>query len=102
MYTAEFRAALKRGGVNVVRLPAQSPDLNAFAERFVLSIKSECLDRIVPLGEAHLRRAVGEFVAHYHGEREPSGAGERADRRRTGARRTRTDGCDAASAWAGC
>jgi len=52
------------GGVEVVRLPARSPNLNAFAERFVLSIKSECLDRIVPLGERHLRRAVAEFVAH--------------------------------------
>jgi Integrase core domain len=57
----------------VVRLPARSPNLNAFAERFVLSIKTECLNRIVPLGERHLRRAVGEFVAHYHGERNHQG-----------------------------
>jgi transposase InsO family protein len=55
--------------VEVVRLPARSPNLNAFAERFVLSIRSECLDRIVPLGQRHLRRAVSEFVAHYHRER---------------------------------
>jgi putative transposase len=59
--------------VKVVRLPPRSPDLNAFAERFVLSIKSECLDRIVPLGERHLRRAVSEFVAHYHCERNHQG-----------------------------
>jgi transposase InsO family protein len=57
----------------VVRLPARSPNLNAFAERFVLSIKRECLDRIVPLGERHLRRAVSEFVAHYHKERSHQG-----------------------------
>jgi transposase InsO family protein len=73
LYTTEFRAALERGGVGVVRLPARSPNLNAFAERFVLSIRSECLDRIVPLGERHLRRTVSEFVAHYHGERNHQG-----------------------------
>jgi hypothetical protein len=73
LYTKEFRAALKRGGTSVVRLPPRSSDLNAFAERFVLSIKSECLDRIVPMGERHLRRAVAEFVAHYHRERNHQG-----------------------------
>jgi len=73
LYTDAFRATLERGGVKVVRLPARSPDLNAFAERFVLSIKSECLDRIVPLGERHLRRDISEFVAHYHRERNHQG-----------------------------
>jgi len=73
LYTTEFRTALERGGVEVVRLPARSPNLNAFAERFVLSIKSECLDRIVPLGERHLRRTVSEFVEHYHRERNHQG-----------------------------
>jgi transposase InsO family protein len=73
LYTTDFRAALERGGVTVVRLPARSPNLNAFAERFVLSIKSECLDRIVPMGEGHLRRAVSEFAAHYHCERNHQG-----------------------------
>ena len=60
-------------GVKVLRLPAKSPNLNAFAERFVLSIRTECLNRIVPLGEAHLRRAIGEFVQHYHHERNHQG-----------------------------
>jgi transposase InsO family protein len=59
--------------VKVVRLPARSPNLNAFAERFVLSIKSECLDRLVPLGEAHLRRAILEYTNHYHEERNHQG-----------------------------
>jgi transposase InsO family protein len=54
--------------------------LNAFAERFVLSVKSECLDRIVPLGEAHLRAAVRAFVAHYHEERPHQRVGQRAHR----------------------
>ncbi len=65
LFTAEVRGFLKRGGVEPLRLPARSPNLNAFAERFVLSIKSECLNRIILFGEAHLRLAVKEYVAHY-------------------------------------
>ena len=56
-----------------MRLPAHSPNLNAFAERFVLSIKSECLERLVPLGESHLRLAIAEYVEHYHLERNHQG-----------------------------
>ena len=66
---------MKGGGVDVLRLPPSSPNLNAFAERFVLSIRNECLDRIVPLGEAHLRRSVSEFVQHYRFERNHQGLG---------------------------
>ena len=75
LYTREFRAAMKRGGVEVLRLPPSSPNLNAYAERFVLSIRSECLDRIVPLGEAHLRRSISEFARHYRFERNHQGLG---------------------------
>ena len=73
LYTQAFRGTLKGAGVKVVRLPARSPNLNAFAERFVLSIKSECLERMVLLGERHLRRAISEYMAHYHGERNHQG-----------------------------
>ena len=59
----------------MVRLPPRSPNLNAFAERFVLSIRSECLDRIIPLGEWHLRRAISDYMAHYHEERNHQGLG---------------------------
>jgi transposase InsO family protein len=59
--------------VKCLKLPAHSPNLNAFAERFVLSIKSECLDRLVLLGEGHLRLAIAEFVTHYHLERHHQG-----------------------------
>jgi putative transposase len=69
LYTGEFRGVMKRGGVEVLRLPPSSPNLNAYAERIVLSIRSECLDRIVPLGEAHLRRSISELVRHYRFER---------------------------------
>jgi putative transposase len=70
-----FRRLLGDCGVECLRLPARSPNLNAHAERFVLSIKSECLDRVVPLGEAHLRRMVGQYAAHYHLERPHQGLG---------------------------
>ena len=55
------------------RLPAKSPNLNAFAERFALSIKSECLDRMILLGERHLRKVASEYVHHYHIERHHQG-----------------------------
>ena len=54
-------------------MPARSPDLNAYAERFVRSIKEECLERMILLGERHLRKAVREYVTHYHGERNHQG-----------------------------
>ena len=70
---AAFRRILKGAGAKPIRLPAKSPNLNAYAERFVLSIKSECLDRMVPLGEGHLRQAVSAYMAHYHRERNHQG-----------------------------
>jgi transposase InsO family protein len=60
-----------------VRLPARSPNLNAYAERFVRSIRSECLSKIVPLGEGHLRSVVREYTDHYHQERNHQGLGNR-------------------------
>ena len=75
LYTAAFQDLLRDSGVTPVRLPARSPNLNAFAERFVESIRAECLSRIVPLGEGHLRAAVRSFVDHYHTERPHQGLG---------------------------
>jgi transposase InsO family protein len=48
---------------------------NAYAERFVRSIKEECLERLILCGERHLRRTIAEFVAHYHAERNHQGIG---------------------------
>jgi transposase InsO family protein len=56
-------------------LPRRSPNLNAFIERFVRSIKEECLDRVIPLGEAHLRELIREYMIHYHAERPHQGLG---------------------------
>ena len=58
-------------------MPAKSPNLNAYAERFVLSIKSECLDRMVLLGERHLQRAIDQYMEHYHLERTHQGLDNR-------------------------
>jgi len=74
-WTHAMEALLTAAGVRVVRAPAAAPNCNAHAERFVRSIKEECLERIVPIGEWHLRRAIREFVAHYHAERNHQGIG---------------------------
>jgi transposase InsO family protein len=74
-WSAAVRRVLESAGVRVVRIPFRSPNCSAHAERFVRSIKEECLDRLIPLGERHLRRALAEFVAHYHGERNHQGLG---------------------------
>jgi hypothetical protein len=70
-----FKRILEQAGVDVILTPPQAPNCNAFAERFVLSIKSECLDRMIFFGERSLRRAVTEFVEHYHAERAHQGIG---------------------------
>ena len=72
-YTSCFRKMLRDCGTKPVRLPSRSPDLNAFAERFVLSIKTEILNKTIPLGEKHLRLAIKEYMAHYHAERNHQG-----------------------------
>jgi putative transposase len=64
-------------GIRVVLTPARAPNANAYAERFVRSIKEECLDRMIPLGERHFRRAITEFVEHYHLERNHQGLDNR-------------------------
>jgi len=73
LYTANFLSILRSAGVTPVRLPARSPNLNAYAVRFVRSIKEECLDQVVPLGERHLRAVVSDYVLHYHAERNHQG-----------------------------
>ena len=73
LYTRLFGEILRSGWVQPIRLPPKSPNFNAYAERFVRSIKEECLNRVVPLGEPHLRRLIHEYVEHYHRERNHQG-----------------------------
>ena len=73
LFTEQFRELLKTAGVQPLRLPARSPNLNAFAERFVRSVKESCVERMIFFGESALRRAVSEFALHYHTERNHQG-----------------------------
>jgi transposase InsO family protein len=77
LFTAEFARILASVGVTVAKLPPQSPNLNAFAEKFVRSIKMSCLDRLILFGTNTLNSAIREFVAHYHLERGYQGLGNR-------------------------
>ena len=86
-------------GVRIIRTPFRAPNCNAYAERFVRSIKEECLERVIVFGERHLRRTIAEFVAHYHAERNHQGIGnelidplERADGQGRVRRRQRIGG----------
>lgn len=72
-YSGAFRQLLSGSGVKIVRLPARSPNRNADAERFVRSVKEECLGRVIFFGERSLRRATREFAAHDHEERNHQG-----------------------------
>src|SRR3954454_7717881 len=65
-FCSSFRTMLRSGGVQPVQLPPRSPNLNAYAERWVRSIKHECLSKLILFGEASLRRTVTEFLMHYH------------------------------------
>jgi putative transposase len=77
LFTTDMRATLAATGVNGIRLPPRSPNLNAYAERFVRTIKESCLDRMILFGEAGLRRSMREFLQHYHWERNHQGLGNR-------------------------
>jgi hypothetical protein len=70
-----FRAIIASGRVEPLLLPARSPNLNAYAERWVRSVKEECLSRVILFGERSLRRALSEYVEHYHAERNHQGKG---------------------------
>ncbi len=76
-YSASFRDLLISSGVEIIRLPPRSPNLNAYAERFVRSIKDECLSRVIFFGERSLRKATREYAAHYHTERNHQGIDNR-------------------------
>ena len=99
-FTAEFLETLETSGVKSVKLPPRAPNLNAHAERFVRTIKESCLERLILLGEGSLRRAIHDFVMHYHHERNHQGLDnqliikEESDVSRTGAiqRRQRLGG----------
>ena len=72
-FCSVFRATLAAGGIKPIQLPARSPNLNAYAERWVRSAKEECLSKLILFGEASLQRALTAFLDHYHQERNHQG-----------------------------
>lgn len=74
-YTDSFRAIIGTGRVKAIVLPARSPDLNAYAERWIRSVKEEFLSKIILFGEGSLRRALKAYLGHYHAERNHQGKG---------------------------
>lgn len=74
-FCASFRSVLAEAGVKPLLLPARSPNLNAYAERWVRSVKQECLSKLILTGEGPLPRSLTEFTAHYHLERNHQGKG---------------------------
>lgn len=94
-FTRSFRAIIASGGVEPLALPARSPNLNAYAESWVGSVKEECLSRVILFGERSLRRALSNYVEHFHAERNHQGKGNVllfprvADRQREGPVRRR-------------
>jgi len=76
-FCQSFRELIKTGSVNPLRLPARSPNLNSYAERWVRSVKEECQSRLILFGESSLRRALQQYIVHYHEERNHQGKGNR-------------------------
>ena len=74
-YCLAFQQIIDAAGVKRVPLPPRSPNLNAYAERWVRSVKEECLSRMILFGEASLRHVLTQYVAHFHHERNHQGKG---------------------------
>ena len=74
-FTAQFRHILKEAGVRTLPISYQAPNMNALAERWVQSVKRECLDHVILFGESHLRRVLKEYLAHYNADRPHQGLG---------------------------
>ena len=72
-FTDSFRAIVKSSQVEPLKLPARSPNLNAYAERWVRSVKEEVLSKLILFGEASLRRVLREYLTHFHQERNHQG-----------------------------
>jgi len=72
-YCLSFGQVIEAGSVKTLVLPPRSPNLNAYAERWVRSVKEECLAKLILLGEVSLRRALCHYEAHYHEERNHQG-----------------------------
>ncbi len=77
LYTKQFDAIMESSGVMIKRLPAFIPVMNAFAESFVKSIKTECINKMIIASEKQLKYIVKEYIEHYNHERPHRGLGEK-------------------------
>src|SRR6516165_10109639 len=77
LYSQEFLMMLADVGVESVKLPPRSPNLNAYAERFVRTIQEGCLDQMILFGEGSLQNSLRQFLDHYHRERNHQSLGNR-------------------------
>jgi transposase InsO family protein len=77
LFTEEFREILKASGIKPIRTLPVAPHLSCIVERFIRSIKSECLDRMLIFGERHLEYVINEYMEHYHAERAHQGIGNK-------------------------
>src|SRR6266851_1706882 len=74
-FCAAFLDVLRSSGIRPLALPPRSPNLNAFSERWVCSLRQECLSKLILFGDASLRRALNEYIEHHHFERNHQGKG---------------------------
>jgi len=72
-FTAAFDGVFAGNGMRVIKTPVRSPRANSYAERFVGTLRRECLDHVLILGEGHLRNVLAEFARHYNGHRPHQG-----------------------------
>jgi len=77
-FTSSFDEVLRVEGIQIIRTPVRAPRANAFAERFVGTVRRECLDRMLIFGRRHLERVLAEYLAHYNGHRPHRALGQLA------------------------
>ena len=77
LHHKKFRQTLRAAGVRALKLPKMAPNLNPYSERYVLSIKSECLDKMILFGEKNVRFVVSQYMEHYLRERPHRSLGRR-------------------------
>jgi transposase InsO family protein len=99
-FTASFDAVLASTGIEALKIPPRSPRANAYAERFVLSARTEVTDRMLIFGERHLRLVLAEYEAHYNGRRPHRGRQLRLPRPDHPAADLSGSGSSAAQSWA--
>ena len=77
LFTEKFRIILGACGVETLKLPARSPNLNAHVERWIRGIRGECLDHLILFSQSALRTAIEQYVTHFHQERPHQGLGNK-------------------------